>query len=108
MYTLHFYVNGGSAVADVQGSYGSVFTAPAAPTREGYEFAGWFLDAQCTQAYSFDTAVSGDLSVYALWREAEPEEKGCGASAAGSAWIGLSFGCLIAVSAIVAIRKRKI
>ena len=40
---------------------------PADPTRTGYDFAGWYTDEDCTQAYNFDVPVTGDLTLYAKW-----------------------------------------
>lgn len=40
-YTITFDTAGGSAVAPVSANFGAAVTAPAAPTREGYTFAGW-------------------------------------------------------------------
>ena len=107
-YTLHFFVNGGSAVQDVRAGYGSTFAAPAAPVREGYVFGGWFADAQCTQAYSFDSAVSGDVCVYAFWtKEETPEKTGCTATVALRSGAVL-IGCVLsAAGAVVSVRKRK-
>jgi 6-phosphogluconolactonase (cycloisomerase 2 family) len=41
VYTITFNTAGGSAVAPINGNFGAAVTAPAAPTREGYSFAGW-------------------------------------------------------------------
>ena len=41
---------------------------PTAPTREGYTFGGWYLDAECTQKVDFATyKVVGDVTLYAQW-----------------------------------------
>ncbi len=40
-YTITFDSKGGTPVADLKADYKAAITAPAAPTREGYTFAGW-------------------------------------------------------------------
>ena len=40
-YTISFDTDGGSAVASITAAYGAALTAPAAPTKNGFEFAGW-------------------------------------------------------------------
>ena len=40
---------------------------PDDPTREGYEFAGWYADEDCTVAYDFTKPVTGDMTLYAKW-----------------------------------------
>lgn len=39
----------------------------SAPTREGYEFNGWYADVDGTTQYNFDTPVDADTTVYAKW-----------------------------------------
>ena len=47
---------------------GSKVTEPAAPTRTGYTFGGWYKEAACTNAWNFaaDTVMS-DATLYAKW-----------------------------------------
>ena len=42
-------------------------TEPSDPTREGYHFAGWYSDEECTTEYDFDTSVVADITLYAKW-----------------------------------------
>jgi len=37
------------------------------PTKEGYDFIGWFLDEACTKPYDLDY-VTGDTTLYAGWK----------------------------------------
>ena len=41
------------------------------PELEGYEFRGWFTDADCTKPYMAGTALTEDTTFYAKWVEAE-------------------------------------
>ena len=36
-------------------------------TREGYNFVGWYMDANCTQAFVCGSTVSSNLVLYAKW-----------------------------------------
>ena len=43
--------------------------APHTPTREGFTFDKWYADAACTVVYDFDKVNSGNLTVYAYWKD---------------------------------------
>ena len=66
-YTVTYVENGGSDVADETVKYNEVFTRPAPPTYEGYKFAGWYLDEQFQEEYSFDTPATQNITLYAKW-----------------------------------------
>lgn len=67
-YTVTFDSQGGSPVSPATVLYGSLVTAPANPTRTGYEFGGWYQDAKATNAWNFATdKVNGSLTLYAKW-----------------------------------------
>ena len=46
---------------------GGKATRPAAPTREGYLFSGWYTDEACTTEYDFSATLTDDVTVYAKW-----------------------------------------
>ncbi len=69
MYIVAFDSTGGSEVKDKTAKYNNTVTKPSNPTRTGYTFAGWYKDEDCTtgQEWSFDTPVTGDVTLYAKW-----------------------------------------
>ena len=68
-YTITFDTDGGSEVASITQDYGTAITAPAAPTKTGYTFAGWYTDAACTNAWNFGSNMLADhdMTLYARW-----------------------------------------
>ena len=44
-------------------------TQLVAPTKDGYDFVGWFSDAACTQQITEVTYVDGGVSVYVKWSQ---------------------------------------
>ncbi len=70
-YLVRFDSRGGSAVASAVTEKGTAVTAPADPTREGYTFAGWYTDAECTKAFAFSAKVNGNITLYAGWKVAD-------------------------------------
>ena len=72
--TVTFEENGGSAVTDIVGlSYNAAITAPAAPTKTGYAFGGWYKEAACTNLWDFSTdRVTTDITLYARWTLGAP------------------------------------
>ncbi len=65
--TLTFNTQGGSAVAPVSGLDGTTVTLPAAPTRAGYTFAGWFAAASGGSALTSPYTLAGSTTLYAQW-----------------------------------------
>ena len=50
------------------GEGGADYFVPAAPNGyEGFTFAGWYIDDQCSQKYDFTTMKEGGVTVYAKW-----------------------------------------
>lgn len=63
-YTMSFDSDGGSAVADKVYAYGAQTEAPAAPTKKGYVFDGWYLG---NEAYVFGTMPAENVALKAKW-----------------------------------------
>ena len=62
--TVTFDSAGGSTVLPSSGAAGAPLTAPAAPTREGYVFDGWYHG---DTAYAFSTYPEDSLTLTAHW-----------------------------------------
>ena len=69
VYTVTFDSAGGSVVESQDVIDGHKATEPTAPTRDGFEFKGWFLDSALTQEYDFNTIVSSDVELIAKWKK---------------------------------------
>ena len=59
-YTITFDTDGGSAIAPITQDYGTAVTAPDAPTRIGYTFAGWNKEIP-------ETMPAENMTVTAAW-----------------------------------------
>ncbi len=67
--TLTFDSQGGSNVEAIEEKPGTAITAPADPTKEGYDFGGWYNTADCNDGDVADLTVMPNESktVYAKW-----------------------------------------
>ena len=70
-YRVNFVDNGGSGVEPQLVNIHEKATKPKDPTRDGYDFAGWYSDAGLTKAYDFNQAVEKDITLYAKWKPAK-------------------------------------
>lgn len=67
-YTITYNTNGGSAIASADYMERSVISAPQAPVREGFTFAGWYCDEACTQSMDWSqTMPAMNFTLYAKW-----------------------------------------
>jgi uncharacterized repeat protein (TIGR02543 family) len=68
-YTVTFNADGGSAVSPITGvAAGATITLPAAPTKAGFDFGGWFTEANGGGTeFTAATAVNASITVYAKW-----------------------------------------
>ena len=69
--TVTFISNGGSNVEAKTVENGKTISAPNAPTKEGWTFAGWYTkDADgkwAAKPFNFDTTVTENITLYARW-----------------------------------------
>ena len=68
-YTITFDTDGGSAIAPITQDYGTAITAPAAPTKTGYTFAGWDRTIP-------NTMPAEDLTLTAHWAACDHAKSG--------------------------------
>lgn len=69
-YTVTFNANGhGTAPSSQKVLHGAKAQEPTAPTAAGYTFGGWYKESGCTNKYDFNTAVTGNLTLYAKWTQ---------------------------------------
>ena len=68
-YTVTFNSKGGSNVDSMQNvEHGNKITAPTAPTKYGYVFAGWYREEALSNKWNFESdTVTDNITLYAKW-----------------------------------------
>ena len=71
-YMLNFHANGGGGISAIWGTHGkTVSLSDHIPTREGYDFTGWYSDQALTQKIT-ELRMIGNRTVYAGWIKSDP------------------------------------
>ena len=65
-YTVVFVDNEGELLAEQEVEYGAAATAPVAPAKNGYVFAGWDTDFSVITGNTIVTALYNEISVFLL------------------------------------------
>ena len=65
--TLNYNYTGAPESGAITANYGATVSAPANPTRAGYDFGGWYTEAGCQNAYTFSTMPLNGTEVFAKW-----------------------------------------
>ena len=70
---MSFVTNGGTAIEPIIEGAGRTITPPAAPTREGYTFEGWYSDVTLqTKVETLPTSMpNSSITYYAKWTPVE-------------------------------------
>lgn len=73
-WTVTFNTDGGSTVAE-QIRANAPATKPSEPTKDGYDFGGWYTDEAFTTEYKFTESekVTQDMPLYAKWTKEAPK-----------------------------------
>ncbi|MGD9910254.1 MAG: DUF4886 domain-containing protein [Candidatus Izemoplasmatales bacterium] len=67
-FTVTFNTNGGSAINSIVVNENATCPEPAYPTKDGYTFAGWYLEATFeTEWFFYTSTVTSDMTLYAKW-----------------------------------------
>lgn len=69
MYDIDYNTNGGSKISSDFYFYYEQVKAPKNPTKEGYEFGGWYYDEELTQKCEFPFYPTRHTILYAKWNE---------------------------------------
>ena len=70
--TVTFDSKGGTDVPAQTQMYGELLEEPEPPTREGYTFTGWYIDAACDDLWNMAVrTVENDMTLYAGWEKTE-------------------------------------
>lgn len=67
--TIRFDTDGGTLIGNQYVEPDSELSRPANPTRPGYEFDGWYLDANFSEAAEFPLMVTQNMTLYAKWKQ---------------------------------------
>ncbi len=71
-FTISFDSKGGTDVPAHNQMYGELLEVPEPPTREGYEFTGWYKDHSCFDRWDVEQdTVETDMTLYAGWEKLE-------------------------------------
>ncbi len=65
-YTVTYDTDGGTEVKEEKVEKGKTATVPVDPTKEGYDFVGWYLD---DEEYDFNSEVTKDITIFAKWKK---------------------------------------
>lgn len=74
-YTISFVSNGGSSVTSIVQNYNTSVTEPSEPTRDGFDFDGWYQNEGLTELYEFTTMPGNNITLYAKWIQTASQVK---------------------------------
>lgn len=68
-YTVSFDTNGGNKISSESVKRNGTLTEPATPTKDGFDFVGWYADKELKTKYDFSAKVTKSMTLYAAWAE---------------------------------------
>ena len=85
-FTVKFQSNGGTSFKSLNVQKGGSVELPEPEEREGFNFEGWYTDAECTKEFDPSAEITGNITLYAKWTQTEEEEKELFKDVAKDAW----------------------
>ena len=68
VFTITFNPNYDGGASNSQSvNEGQTVSKPIDPTREGFIFGGWFIEAECENEFDFTAPVTASVTLYAKW-----------------------------------------
>ena len=78
VYKVEFDTDGGSSVDDQTIVYEGKVIKPSDPTKDNYDFKGWYKDSGYNTEFDFDTeTITSATTIYAKWEEKEDQPYIC-------------------------------
>lgn len=68
-YTVSFETNGAGELESLTVAKNGVIKEPKTPAKEGFAFAGWYIDKELKTKYDFSEKVTKGFTLYAAWEE---------------------------------------
>ena len=89
-FAVIYHLDGGANAADNPATYMAGAAVPLAdPTKEGFEFQGWYADAEFTvRVTEIPADASGDVELWAKWKEQKPAPVFTDVDYSDSSWYG--------------------
>ena len=89
-FAVIYHLDGGANATDNPATYMAGTAVPLAdPTKEGFEFQGWYADAEFTvRVTEIPADASGDVELWAKWKEQKPAPVFTDVDYSDSSWYG--------------------
>ena len=89
-FAVIYHLDGGANATDNPATYMAGTAVPLAdPTKEGFEFQGWYADAEFTvRVTEIPADASGDVELWAKWKEHKPAPAFTDVDYSDSSWYG--------------------
>ena len=68
---IHTYIHtyGGNKISSERVKRNGTLTEPTTPTKDGFDFVGWYTDKELKTKYDFSAKVTKSMTLYAAWAE---------------------------------------
>ena len=89
-FAVIYHLDGGANATDNPATYVAGTAVPLAdPTKEGFEFQGWYADAEFTvRVTEIPADASGDVELWAKWKEQKPAPVFTDVDYSDTSWYG--------------------